>query len=116
MLCLSCNKEVHPVADLQPGGRILNMCPLCNTPIAPVAQPDAGTPGPTPTHQTTHAPTPRPKAGPVDLIGAAKERLADIDKELERLHGLQRERRKLAAMVAAAEAADDDEPAALAAE
>lgn len=54
-----------------------------------------------------------------DPVADAKAQLVDIDRELERLAGLQRQRKRLAAMVAAAEAADredpEPEPAALAA-
>lgn len=64
---------------------------------APAAEPQ---PGPAQPQARRFEPKP---TGPVDLVAQAKARLALIDKELERLTELQRERRKLAAMVAAAD-------------
>ena len=55
-----------------------------------------------------------PPKEPEDLVAKAKARLQVIDRELERLAGLQKERRKLAAMIAAAEAEDTEDTAALA--
>lgn len=109
MHCQACDKEVAPYSDLQGDMRVLYVCPTCNIPIG-VADRDAPPPKPMLADGETVA-RPRKKGEPLDLIAEAKLRLADIDTELERLSGLQRERRRLAAMVAAAEEQDACDPA-----
>lgn len=34
MHCTICNVDVHPYQDMQPDGRMLDLCPKCNAPIA----------------------------------------------------------------------------------
>lgn len=119
MFCAVCDRDVQPVIDINDQGRPVSMCGKCQSALGtglqatdqpqavagPAAEPQAG-----PALPRRFEPKP---TGPVDLVAQAKARLALIDKELERLTELQRERRKLAAMVAAAESADVDDTMAL---
>jgi hypothetical protein len=33
MICSRCNVEVHPYQELDMGGKLLNHCPLCQSPM-----------------------------------------------------------------------------------
>lgn len=129
MNCPGCNTDVHPVQELQQNGRtMLSRCPRveCGTPMAmPPAvevmlQDGAGLGVVRIEAQAAPATMPRSpiayaigasaehSATPTDFIGQARERLASIEQQLVALEGLQREARKLRAMIAAADAADDE--------
>ncbi len=116
MQCLVCIKDVHPAIDMLPSGGVVNVCPHCQC-VLGNARPEPTTP-PQSVEAVLGAATSNvvkltlkdPGAATRDLVLDAKMRLAVIDGELTRMASLQRERRKLAAMVAAADMADEADP------
>lgn len=113
MFCQMCDGDVQPVIDIAENGKPIPICGNCQSPLGTIDRPPRPAP-PEQVAQQTVTVAAQHQGG--DIVGAAKERLKAIDKQLERMAELQRERRKLAAMVAAAEALEDDEhPPALAA-
>lgn len=134
--CNACGKTGQPTLDLDPQ---LGVRPMCSNPeckaLMPSVTPDVlsvskaegddkgtltriagGTvveqdslrpEGPNPLQSPQRAPVQRRASG--DPVADAKAQLAEIDAELARLGGLQRQRRRLAAMVAAAELADEED-------
>jgi hypothetical protein len=132
MHCPICVADVQPAIDINAQGQAVACCPKCQAPLgAGIAATDQPAPEPGPREETdaefrqrmvhgdpSSLPGARLKGGrmaaPTDLVAAAKERLVVIDTELERLDQLQRERRRLAAMIAAAESADLEDDLALA--
>jgi hypothetical protein len=127
MYCPACKKDVHPVADLAESGAIINVCPVAECKLA-LGVVNAEPPPPPPitlvhgqqhpgaaggdatTSVATSSPgrirMPAPNK-PLDLVAEAKARLDFINDELKTLAALQREKRRLEAMIAAAEAADE---------
>lgn len=112
MNCANCERDVHPVMDLAASGKVVPVCGTCQAPLGSLADavpsfaaPPRKASAVVPVNDTATAPA--AAAPPLDLLSQARAQLATIDEELKRLEGLQRERRKLAAMIAAAEAADE---------
>lgn len=115
MHCDVCNKDVHPSIDISESGAPVYQCPSCMRPMGSalatkqtVASHADIIAGKIDTHAVQFIREPKPKAGN-DLLEAARARLKELDAELARLEGLQRVRRRIAAMIAAAEAVDADE-------
>jgi len=121
MYCQVCEGECQPVLDIEASGRIVQQCPKCNAVLGVV--PKDGPPPPARIAQqqpaadlaaTDAGKSPVARGGgrvvalpsPTDIVASARERLAAIRTELQRLADLQREERKLQAMVDAADAFD----------
>lgn len=130
--CHICEKDVTPVMDMTGTGKIVAQCPICQG-VFGRAEDMVSTPiGTTPEgasvsidrhddHANERQRIQLEQRAPVGgkrieastgITDQAKARIVVIDKELERLGGLQRERRRLFAMVAAAEAEDAADAAA----
>lgn len=133
-----CDGECSPVIDISESGKPVMTCPKCQSvlglaregtadvdvtsrPRQPELRKDEPVQRPAPLRLAQEAwpvapqvmlkpPTAQPLTGMDDLVGAARVRLGVIEGELQRLAALQREHRKLTAMVAAADAADETDP------
>lgn len=106
--CSKCDKEVRPIQDFQPNGRIIDCCPTCTSAVAPdepkqMAAVDVAVKMP------IAAPEPARKrvdAAPatVDILGAAKARLEAVRAQLASHEALLSEAAMLERMISAAEA------------
>jgi len=119
MHCMGCDADVQPAIDIGENGRPRSVCPKCQQVLgSAMAATDQPEPEPEPVLQVQPGPdsVQRTKGGrlvaalptlqPADLVQSARDRLAVIDTELSRLAGLQREHRRLTAMIQAADLAD----------
>lgn len=121
MYCQVCEGECQPVLDMESSGRVVQQCPKCTAVLGVVSR-DNPVPPAKITHNGQAADLAAVDAGkrpvahgggqvvalpnPMDIVASARERLAAIRLELRKLETLQREEKKLQAMVDAADAFD----------